>query len=61
MPEKGMKTLLEQVVDQVTRAKRNRVFREFGMICDDSVKLPSSGFGPSNSSPLSRPHVASTS
>jgi len=34
MPEKGMKTLLEQVVDQVTRAKRNRVFREFGIVCD---------------------------
>ena len=34
MPEKGMKTLLEQVVDQVVRAKRGRVFREFGVVCD---------------------------
>ncbi|MFT4843683.1 MAG: hypothetical protein ACI8UD_001433 [Planctomycetota bacterium] len=34
MPEKGMKTLLEQVVDQVARAGRNREFREFAVICD---------------------------
>ena len=29
-----MKTLLEQVVDQVVRAKRGRVCREFGVVCD---------------------------
>ncbi len=34
MPEKGMKTLLEQIVDQVVRAKHGRVFREFGIVCD---------------------------
>ena len=34
MPEKGMKTLLEQTVDQVVRAKHGRVFREFGVVCD---------------------------
>jgi len=34
MPEQGMKTLLEQVADQVTRAKRGRTFREFAVICD---------------------------
>lgn len=34
MPEKGMKTLLEQTVEQVVRAKRGRVFREFGVVCD---------------------------
>jgi len=34
MPEKGMKTLLEQTVEQVVRAKRGRVFREFAVVCD---------------------------
>lgn len=34
MPEQGMKTLLEQVADQVTRAKKGRAFREFAVICD---------------------------
>ena len=34
MPEKGMKTLLEQVADQVARAGRDREFREFAVICD---------------------------
>lgn len=34
MPESGMKTLLEQIADQVVRAKRERVFRQFAVICD---------------------------
>lgn len=34
MPESGMKTLLEQLADQVTRAKRGRSFRELAVICD---------------------------
>lgn len=34
MPESGMVSLLEQVADQVTRAKAGRVFREFAIICD---------------------------
>jgi hypothetical protein len=34
MPEAGMKTLLEQIADQVGRAKRGRSFREFAVICD---------------------------
>ena len=34
MPESGMKTLLEQISDQVVRAKRGRTFREFAVICD---------------------------
>jgi hypothetical protein len=34
MPEQGMKTLLEQVADQVTRAKKGRNFREVAVICD---------------------------
>ena len=34
MPESGMKTLLEQIADQVARAKRGRAFREFAVICD---------------------------
>lgn len=34
MPESGMTTLLEQVADQVARAKSGRVFREFAVICD---------------------------
>ena len=34
MPESGMKTLLEQIVDQVVRAQRGRSFREFAVICD---------------------------
>ena len=34
MPESGMTTLLEQIADQVTRAKTGRVFREFAVICD---------------------------
>jgi hypothetical protein len=34
MPETGMKTLLAQIGDQVARAKRNRSFREFAVICD---------------------------
>jgi hypothetical protein len=34
MPESGMKTLLTQLADQVTRARRGRSFREFAVICD---------------------------
>jgi hypothetical protein len=34
MPESGMKTLLEQIADQVVRAQRGRSFREFAVICD---------------------------
>jgi hypothetical protein len=34
MPESGMRTLLAQLADQVTRAKRARSFREFAIICD---------------------------
>jgi hypothetical protein len=34
MPESGMATLLEQVADQVARAKSGRVFREVAVICD---------------------------
>ncbi len=34
MPESGMKSLLEQVADQVVRAKHGRSFREFAVICD---------------------------
>lgn len=34
MPESGMVSLIEQVADQVTRAKAGRVFREFAIICD---------------------------
>jgi hypothetical protein len=34
MPESNMKTLLEQVVEQVVRAKRGRTFREFVLLCD---------------------------
>jgi hypothetical protein len=34
MPESGMKTLLQQVAEQVARAKRDRVFREFALLCD---------------------------
>lgn len=34
MPETGMKTLLEQIADQVVRAKHGRSFREFAVICD---------------------------
>jgi len=34
MPESGMTTLLEQIADQVARAKTGRVFREFAVICD---------------------------
>lgn len=34
MPESGMKTLLEQIVDQVVRAQRGRSFRDFAVICD---------------------------
>ena len=34
MPESGMTTLLEQVVDQVRRATQDRTFREFAIVCD---------------------------
>jgi hypothetical protein len=34
MPETGMKTLLAQVADQVTRAQCGRSFRQFAVICD---------------------------
>lgn len=34
MPETGMKTLLEQIADQVVRAKRDRTLRGFAVICD---------------------------
>jgi hypothetical protein len=34
MPESGMKTLLEQVADQVARATHDRAFREFVLLCD---------------------------
>ncbi len=34
MPESGMVTLLQQIADQVARAKKGRVFREFAIICD---------------------------
>jgi hypothetical protein len=34
MPESGMKTLLEQVADQVARANLGRSFRQFVLLCD---------------------------
>lgn len=34
MPESGMKTLLAQVADQVTRAKHAREFTGFAVVCD---------------------------
>lgn len=34
MPERGMKTLIEQVADQVVRAQRGRAFRATTVICD---------------------------
>jgi hypothetical protein len=42
MPETGMKTLLEQVADQVVQAKRGRSFREFAVICDGKSTIWSS-------------------
>jgi hypothetical protein len=34
MPESGMKTLLDRIVEQVVRAKSSRSFREVALICD---------------------------
>ena len=34
MPESGMKTLLDQIEDQITRAVHERTFRQFAVICD---------------------------
>lgn len=34
MPERKMKTLLEQIVDQVDRVKRNRVLSKIALVCD---------------------------
>lgn len=39
MPESGMKTLLEQIVDQVVRAKDGRSCREFAILCDDKETI----------------------
>ena len=39
MPESGMVTLLEQVVDQVRRATDGRTFREFAIVCDGKESI----------------------
>lgn len=39
MPESGMKTLLDQIADQVGRAKDGRAFRQFAVICDGKESI----------------------
>lgn len=45
MPESGMKTLLEQVAEQVARAKHGRTFREFALLCDGKDAIWSAACG----------------